>query len=177
MLQMAHSYTNPFRSITKLGFVMVLLMLSPLGAKDNGVNASPISIDLVTVGDLGNIADTSTHHGSVGECFRIGKYDLKASEYCAFLNAVAQTNDTFQLYDSRMSSDEASACIKRDKSEGKYLYAPKKVARDIKIGISMFNSMLRYLLIRNFYSPLRYENQGCPMCPQRCPMSWSLRPK
>ncbi|HLB34708.1 MAG TPA: SUMF1/EgtB/PvdO family nonheme iron enzyme [Chthoniobacterales bacterium] len=123
MLQMAHSYTNPFRSITKLGFVMVLLMLSPLGAKDNGVNASPISIDLVTVGDLGNIADTSTHHGSVGECFRIGKYDLKASEYCAFLNAVARKNDPHNLYNEKMGSDVNVAVIVRSGTVDNYSYS------------------------------------------------------
>ena len=54
----------------------------------------------VRVGDPGNPADTagSLHSGQVNYVYWISKYILTTTEYAAFLNAVATTNDMHSLY-------------------------------------------------------------------------------
>src|SRR5438270_4393031 len=56
--------------------------------------AAPISMAMVTVGDPGNAASVSTiaggnGFGAVNYVYQIGKFDVTASQYVAFLNAVA----------------------------------------------------------------------------------------
>ena len=60
------------------------------------------SLQFVTVGDPGNVADPATGnlYGSVGHTYQIGKYDVTAGQYCQFLNAVATTSDPNGLYNS-----------------------------------------------------------------------------
>ena len=88
------------------------------------------SLELVTVGDTGNDADTlvmideSSSHGSVGYTYKIGKYDVTAAQYCRFLNAVAAT-DTYSLYNTYMADGESycTGCgIIQDGSSGNYTY-------------------------------------------------------
>ncbi len=43
------------------------------------------SLQFVTVGDPGNVADT-TGYGSVGNVYQMGKYDVTVGQYCQFLN-------------------------------------------------------------------------------------------
>ena len=68
--------------------------------------AQAITIDTVTVGDPGNAADThhsgTTGYGSVSYTYNIGKYEVTAGQYTAFLNAVAKT-DTYGLYNTDMA--------------------------------------------------------------------------
>jgi len=58
---------------------------------------------MVSIGNPGNAADTevmsdgTTGYGSVKYRFNIGKYEITASQYTAFLNAVAST-DSFGLF-------------------------------------------------------------------------------
>lgn len=59
-----------------------------------------VVIETVTIGDPGNAADTrydAAGHGAVGYSYRIGKFEVTAGQYAAFLNAVART-DTYELY-------------------------------------------------------------------------------
>ena len=79
-----------------------------------------ITIETVLVGDAGNTADTrySPNRGAVAYDFNIGKYEVKNSEYAAFLNAVAAT-DANALYSTTM----ATKCIERSGSSGSYTYA------------------------------------------------------
>ena len=86
--------------------------------------SSPLKIDFVEVKDPGNLADRNGL-GAVKDPFKIGKFDITAEQYCAMLNAVANKEDTFQLYDARMSSDAHVASIDRKGSAGNYSYAPK----------------------------------------------------
>ncbi len=67
------------------------------------------SLEFLTVGDPGNAPDTvvmttdqTTGYGAVGYTYRMGKYDVTAAQYCAFLNAVAAT-DTYGLYNTHMA--------------------------------------------------------------------------
>jgi hypothetical protein len=70
-----------------------------------------ITIDTVPVGNAGNLADTlvmddsTTGYGSVAYNYNIGKYEVTAGQYTAFLNSKATCNsDLYGLYDSRMGS-------------------------------------------------------------------------
>ena len=82
--------------------------------------ASAITIDTVSVGDAGNTADT-TGYGRVDYAYNIGKYEVTAGQYTAFLNAVAKT-DTYALYKSIMWTDAAGCKIQRSGSSGNYVY-------------------------------------------------------
>ena len=85
------------------------------------VLAAPITIDMVTVGNLGNANDT-TGYGAVNYEYQIGKYDVTIGQYTAFLNAVAKT-DTYSLYNTSMETDLNVAGILRAGSSGSYAYS------------------------------------------------------
>ena len=53
--------------------------------------------------------------GAVAYAYKIGTFEVTASQYSEFLNAVART-DAYGLYDSSMWSDAAGAKIERKRS-------------------------------------------------------------
>ena len=83
------------------GFMAVIVVASAITAQADvfnmGGTRNPTtgtwtglaSLDIVTVGNPGNAADTATGYGSVGYTYQMGKYDVTAGQYTAFLNAVA----------------------------------------------------------------------------------------
>jgi formylglycine-generating enzyme required for sulfatase activity len=73
----------------------------------NVLNMPPgeTSLQLVTVGDPGNVADPDTGYGQVGYVYQMGKYDVTIGQYTAFLNAVAVNSDPYGLYNPKMASD------------------------------------------------------------------------
>jgi formylglycine-generating enzyme len=79
-----------------------------------------ITIDTVTVGDAGNAADT-TGYGSVAYSYNVGKYEVTAGQYTAFLNAKAAT-DTHGLYNEFMSWTDEGSGITRNGTSGTYSY-------------------------------------------------------
>ena len=79
-----------------------------------------VTLDMVTVGDLGNAKD-STGFGSVSYEYQIGKYEVTIGQYAEFLNAVAKT-DQHGLYSPSMGSDKNIAGIARSGSSGAYVY-------------------------------------------------------
>jgi formylglycine-generating enzyme required for sulfatase activity len=83
--------------------------------------SAQITIPTVTVGNVGNAADTSTY-GAVAYSYDIGKYEVTNTQYAAFLNAVAAT-DTFSLYNTNMAGKYGG--ITRSGSSGSYTYATK----------------------------------------------------
>jgi formylglycine-generating enzyme required for sulfatase activity len=87
-------------------------------AAQAGIATSPLT---VTVGDAGNTAD-STGYGAVAYEYNIGKYEVTAGQYTAFLNAVAGT-DAYGLYSSSMWSDSYGCKIARTGSSGSYTYS------------------------------------------------------
>ena len=98
--------------------VLVLLCLGSLAQAN-------ITIDTVPVGDVGNQADTryeTPGYGSVGYNYNIGKYEVTAGQYTAFLNAVAAT-DTYGLYDTAMGSNSYGCKIQRTGTSGSYTYS------------------------------------------------------
>jgi formylglycine-generating enzyme required for sulfatase activity len=85
--------------------------------------ASPaVTIDWVTVGNVGNAADYTTQTGAVDYEYRIAKYETTAGQYVEFLNAVAKT-DPYKLYGTGMASQTSSAGITRMGISGNYSYS------------------------------------------------------
>lgn len=105
-------------SISKLGWVALLgiLPVTPV----MGV----ISIDVVAVGNTGNLADPATGsiYGAVAQAYNIANNETTISQYAAFLNAVAAT-DTYGLYNTAMGSSTVIAGITRSNVSGSYSYA------------------------------------------------------
>lgn len=80
-----------------------------------------VMIEMVTVGNPGNApAPVAGSPGQVNYVFQIGKYEITAGQYTAFLNAVAST-DTYGLYNSSMTAT-AGCHIERDGTPGAYSY-------------------------------------------------------
>lgn len=83
--------------------------------------SAAITIETVLVGNPGNPAD-STGYGAVDYTYNIGKYEVTAGQYTAFLNAVAAT-DIYELY-SVFQTDSVYGCgITRAGSWGNYTYS------------------------------------------------------
>jgi sulfatase modifying factor 1 len=78
-----------------------------------------ITIQTVTVGDVGNAAD-STGYGAVNYQYSIGRYEVTNAQYAAFLNAKAAT-DTYGLYNTGMAGTHGG--ITRSGSSGSYAYS------------------------------------------------------
>jgi formylglycine-generating enzyme required for sulfatase activity len=81
----------------------------------------------VTVGNPGNAPDTryaTPGYGAVAYTFNMGKFEVTAGQYTAFLNAVAKT-DTYELYRTEMDTAVSQyACnIKRAGSSDNYTYS------------------------------------------------------
>jgi len=95
---------------------LACLLAAPAGA-------TPITYDLVAVGNPGNANDTGgSHIGAVAYDYQIGKYDVTIGQYTAFLNAVAKT-DTYSLYKTNMEITPAIAGISRTGGSGSYAYS------------------------------------------------------
>ena len=92
------------------------------------VTASAVTIATVPVGNAGNAGDTRypsggvSSFGSVAYTYNIGKYEVTAGQYTAFLNAVAAT-DTYGLYSTTMSRTDYGSGISRNGSSGSYAYS------------------------------------------------------
>jgi len=88
-----------------------------------GAVQAAITIDMVPVGNPGNAANY-TGYGAVAYTYNIGKYEVTAGQYTAFLNAVAAT-DTYGLYNTNMDTAVyiLGCNIKRTGSLGNYTYS------------------------------------------------------
>ncbi len=88
-----------------------------------GAQECIVTVDIVPVGNAGNPNDPLTGYGGVGYAFNMGKYEITAAQYTAFLNAVAAT-DTYELYNTYMGSiPDFGANIQRSGSAGSYTYS------------------------------------------------------
>lgn len=100
--------------------VCLLAVIALLGL--GSIAQAAITIDTVTIGDAGNSSDNRTGYGSVSYTYNIGKYEVTAGQYCAFLNAVAKT-DTYGLYNSSMWSNTYGCKIRQTGASGYYGYS------------------------------------------------------
>jgi sulfatase modifying factor 1 len=90
-----------------------------------------VVIDTVTIGNPGNAGELSGEGaggygpdricGAVDYVYSIGKYEVTAAQYTAFLNAVGAT-DTYGLYNTSMWSNTYGCKIERTGSSGSYTY-------------------------------------------------------
>jgi len=97
-----------------------------------GPLASGVVIETVTIGNPGNPGELSGAGaggygpdaicGGVDYVYNIGKYEVTAEQYTAFLNAVAAT-DTYGLYTTSMWSSSYGCKIERSGSSGSYTYS------------------------------------------------------
>ena len=101
------------------------------GTRDpaTGTWTGSASLEFVTVGDPGNVADTavmgdgSSGYGAVSYPYSIGKYDVTNAQYAQFLSAKATSSDPYGLWNGYMSSF-AEGGINRSGS-GPYTYTVK----------------------------------------------------
>ena len=87
-----------------------------------------VTIETVTVGDLGNAKD-SAGFGRVAYEYKIAKYDVTIHQYTEFLNAVAKS-DPYHLYSDRMATDLNVAGISRSGSSGAFSYDDGPIANN-----------------------------------------------
>ncbi len=83
-------------------------------------------IEMVTVGNPGNVDDQNLGNGQIGAVayeFKIGKHEVTMAQYAAFLNAVAATGDPFGLYVMSMATDPNIAGIARNGTSGNFSYS------------------------------------------------------
>ena len=83
-----------------------------------------VVIETVPIGNPGNAIDThGDGHGGVNYVYNIGKFEITAGQYTAFLNAVAAA-DTYGLYNTSMWSSSNFACkIERTGSSPDYSFS------------------------------------------------------
>ena len=82
-------------------------------------------LETVRVGNPGNAGDFVQFQGTFGAvpyAFAIGKYEVTAGQYAAFLNATAAT-DPHGLYDTRMWTHAEGCKIERTGTPGSYAYS------------------------------------------------------
>ena len=90
------------------------------------VSAHAVTLDMVTVGDPGNTADTTgapNPAGAVADAFQIMKFEFTNQQYKDFLNSVAAT-DTYALYNANMGLN-ARGGITQSGTSGAYTYATR----------------------------------------------------
>ncbi|MGA2035440.1 MAG: SUMF1/EgtB/PvdO family nonheme iron enzyme [Thermoguttaceae bacterium] len=123
------------------GWLAAALVASAMSAQ-----ASTITIDMVTVGDPGNAADTAANSGNpagqgvVAYTYQIGKYDVTNNQYAAFLNAKAASSDPYGLWDSIMQTT-ANGGIDRTGS-GSYTYTVKSgQGNQPVVGVTWFDAL------------------------------------
>lgn len=86
------------------------------------VEAAPLTIPLVSVGNAGNASDPLTGLGAVAYNYQIGKNEITVFQYATFLNAKAKS-DLYGLYNPSMESDLNHAGIIRSGVSGTYKYS------------------------------------------------------
>ena len=103
--------------------VLVAAALPALGVASPAA-AQVVTIDWVTVGNAGNVADPTTGFGNVGYAYRIGATEVTNEQYAAFLNAAA-ASDPNGLYNGNMGSNDRGG-ITRSGSNGSFTYSVRE---------------------------------------------------
>jgi len=145
------------------------------GTRDTttGTWTGAASLEFVTVGDPGNAADTqvmttdgTTGYGSVPYVYQIGKYDVTAGQYTAFLNAVAKT-DPYGLYDSGMAKvgsylqNGTYGCgIVRSGSSGGYAYTVATAYQNFPVNYVSWGDATRFCNWLQNGQPVGPESDG-----------------
>jgi formylglycine-generating enzyme required for sulfatase activity len=139
-------YLSPLRRLATAA--LVALILASLAVP----HAHAVTIEMATVGNPGNAADT-TGYGRVDYAYGIGKTHITIEQYCEFLNAVAKT-DTYGLYDDGVNWAPVSG-ISRTGSPGSYVYTPTAPVGPSNPGITAGNRPITKL---TWFSAARFAN-------------------
>ena len=100
-------------------------------------------IEFVTVGNTGNIADTSpaVARGAVNYEYQIGKYEITQGQYAVFLNAVAALEDTYGLF---TPPGPASGLQRHGMPPGPYTYSTDAGWADRPVNSIDFGNAARF---------------------------------
>ena len=145
----------------RLAICVIVTMLA-IGS----VTQAIITIDMVAVGDVGNAGELSGAGaggfgpdricGSVSYNYSIGKYEVTAGQYTAFLNAVAAT-DAYGLYHTEMWNRWSGCKILQSGSPGSYTYS---------VAVDRADRPVNFV---NYWDSCRFANwlhNGQPVGPQ-----------
>jgi sulfatase modifying factor 1 len=142
-------------------FRTACVVYSLLATFTNGDSAAhAVTIDWVTVGNPGNVADTEvmndslTGYGSVSYTYRISTTEVTNNQYTDFLNAVAidDPGGIFKepvfitedgLYSSQMN-DHSSGGIQRSGEPGNYHYEAKTGREHMPVVFVSFHDAIRF---------------------------------
>jgi hypothetical protein len=104
-----------------------------------------VVIETVTIGNPGNPGDAQLDgtFGSVSYVYPIGKYEVTAGQYAAFLSAVAET-DTHALYSSQMWTHAQGCRIERTGSPGSYAYSVAPDWANRPVNFVSFGDAMRF---------------------------------
>ena len=121
------------------------------------------SLEMVPVGDPGNAVDArfGGGHGAVGDAYNIGKYEVTAGQYCAFLNAVAKI-DTYGLYNIHMDTyNGTDACnIKRTGLSGSFVYSVSADWANLPVNFVSWGDAARFANWIHNGQPTGAQNSG-----------------
>jgi len=113
--------------IAVISVVALMLAASAATADVFNMGGGLTSLEFVTVGNPGNAKDNlrgtayKPYCGAVAYTYDIGKYEVTAGQYTAFLNAVAKT-DTYGLYNAQMDTNAQGCQITQHGASGNYTY-------------------------------------------------------
>ncbi len=105
----------------------------------NASMSSAVTIDLVPVGDPGNVADT-TGYGAVSYNYQMGKYDVTNAQYAEFLTAKASSSDPYGLWISDMSSSPEGGINRSGTGPYTYTVKPGQGNQPV-IGVTWFDTL------------------------------------
>lgn len=100
------------------------------------VAAASVDIEFVTVGDAGNIGD-NTGYGTVDYTYNISKYEITNAQYAQFLNSVAASQNSHNLWFQNMK-------ITQTYTGNGYAYAPVPGHENKPATYIQFENALRF---------------------------------
>jgi formylglycine-generating enzyme required for sulfatase activity len=105
--------------------------------------ASAVTLDLVTVDDIGNACDAQSQgcFGAVAYSYEISKYEVSNDQYVDYLNAVAAT-DTFGVYNAGMAAGVGG--ITQSGTSGSFTYSAISGRGGMPVASVSFYDTLRF---------------------------------
>jgi formylglycine-generating enzyme len=125
--------------------ITVLAAAASAGVPGRQAHAAVVLIETITVGNPGNPGESQIDgtFGGVDYAYQIGKYEVTAGQYAAFLNAIAAT-DTYGLYDVRMWTHAEGCKIERTGSLDNYTYNVSPDRANRPVNFVSFGDGLRF---------------------------------